>query len=145
VTPASGSSSVFTGSSSGLWTPTAGDTWQIVLTKTLKVDSTLPAAVRVYDVDLFDTPSSTIAALHAQGKKVICYFSGGSYENWRPDASDFAASDIGKELDGWEGENWVRLSGASVRNVMKKRIKMAADKGCDAIDPDNVDGFVSGT
>jgi hypothetical protein len=26
---------------------------------------------------------------------------------------------------------------------MKKRIEDAAKKGCDAIDPDNVDGFVS--
>lgn len=26
---------------------------------------------------------------------------------------------------------------------MKKRVEMAAKKGCDAIDPDNVDGFIT--
>jgi hypothetical protein len=27
---------------------------------------------------------------------------------------------------------------------MKKRVEMARDKGCDGVDPDNVDGYVSG-
>jgi hypothetical protein len=26
---------------------------------------------------------------------------------------------------------------------MRKRVEMAGDKGCDGVDPDNVDGYVS--
>jgi hypothetical protein len=32
----------------------------------------------------------------------------------------------------------VRTTSQSIRNIMAKRIKLAADKGCDAIDPDNI-------
>ncbi|PSN63249.1 hypothetical protein BS50DRAFT_477471, partial [Corynespora cassiicola Philippines] len=94
----------------------------------------------VIDIDLFDTDEATIADFKSS-KQVICYFSAGSREDWRPDAADF--KDVGKGLEGWEGENWVDIKSENVRNVMRKRIKMAADKGCTAVDPDNVDGFVS--
>jgi hypothetical protein len=30
-----------------------------------------------------------------------------------------------------------------VRGIMRKRVEMAGDKGCDGVDPDNVDGYVS--
>ena len=36
-------------------------------------------AVDLYDIDLFDTPASLIASLQASGKRVICYFSAGSF------------------------------------------------------------------
>jgi len=38
-------------------------------------------------------------------------------------------------------ENWVDIKSNAVWQVMKERIKMASDKGCDAIDPDNMDGY----
>ncbi len=37
--------------------------------------------VDLYDIDLFDVSEGDIAAIKASGKKVICYFSAGSYEN----------------------------------------------------------------
>ena len=43
----------------------------------------------MYDVDLFETPRGTIDDLHAAGRAVVCYFSAGSWESWRPDAADF--------------------------------------------------------
>jgi hypothetical protein len=128
------------------WAPKVGDTWQITLSHPPKLsssDTSTTPNVTIFDVDLFDTPRSTIEALHALGKKVICYFSAGSYEEWRPDARDFKTEDLGKELDGWPGEKWVRLGSESVRGIMKKRVEMARDKGCDGVDPDNVDGYVS--
>lgn len=76
--------------------------------------------------------------MHAQGKKVICYYSAGSSENWRPDYKDFEQADMGSALEGWAGENWLNIRNANVLNVMKARIKMASEKGCDAIDPDNM-------
>lgn len=129
-----------------MWKPEAGTTWQIVLLKPITADSEgnfTPDNVEAYDVDLFDNDAETFKELHDAGKKVICYFSAGSYEEWRDDQGEFSQEDLGKGLDGWPGERWVRLNGTSVRNVMKKRIALAAKKGCDAIDPDNVDGFVS--
>jgi len=71
----------------------------------------------MYDIDLFEAPIETIDALKAAGRAVICYFSAGSREDWRPDADAFPAEDIGSALVGWEGENWVDVtSQASARS-----------------------------
>lgn len=99
--------------------------------------------VDVFDIDLFDNPKSTFNQLHKFGKKAICYFSAGSFEPNRPDSGDFKEGDQGSELNGWPGEHWLNLKSENVRNIMAKRIELAASKGCDAIDPDNVDGYVS--
>jgi hypothetical protein len=124
------------------WKPPAGASWQIVLEYPL--NDTSPN-VTVYDIDLFDNPNSTISALHALNRSVICYFSAGSYENWRPDAGQFKPSDYGKELDGWPGEYWLNTNSTNVRNIMSARLALAASKGCDGVDPDNVDGYDNDT
>lgn len=80
-------------------------------------------------------------ALKAAGKIVVCYFSAGTAEDWRSDYRDFAASDVGKVLPEWPNEKWIRVGSQSIRNIMTKRIKLAAEKGCDAIDPDNTGTF----
>ncbi|EAT78463.2 alpha-galactosidase [Parastagonospora nodorum] len=123
------------------WTPKVNDTWQIILSHPPVVSDSVTPDVSVYDIDLFDTPAATIAQLHKLGKKVICYFSAGSYENWRSDAKDFASGDLGDNLDGWPGEKWLKLSSPNVRSIMKKRIELAKEKECDGVDPDNVDGY----
>jgi hypothetical protein len=96
-----------------------------------------PTDAPVWDIDLFDNPASTMNALKAAGKIVICYFSAGTAEDWRDDYGSFAASDLGKVLPEWPNEKWIRIGSQPIRNIMAKRIKLAADKGCDAIDPDN--------
>jgi len=50
---------------------------------------------------------------------------------------------MGNGLTGWKGERWLNISSANVRSIMTARIQLAAQKGCDGIDPDNVDGYVS--
>lgn len=130
------------------WKPEVGTPWQIVLIQPIKLDKdgsvkTVKPDVAIWDLDLYDNDKETFAALHKAGKHVICYFSAGSWENWRDDQKSFKKEDLGKALDGWPGEKWLNVKSQSVRNIMKKRIKLAADKGCDAIDPDNVDGYVS--
>jgi hypothetical protein len=127
------------------WVPSVSSTWQIILSHPpdLSSKAALTPNVSVYDIDLFDTPKSTIDELHAQGIKVLCYFSAGSYENWRSDAKDFQDADLGKPLDGWPGEKWIDLKSDNVRAIMKKRVQLAKDKGCDGVDPDNVDAYVS--
>lgn len=127
----------------GPWQPALGAKWQIVLSSPIKVtNGAVKPDVPVWDVDLMDTPKSTIDALHASGKKVICYFSAGTYEEWRSDAGQWDKRDFGSPMGDWPGETWVNVKSASVRRVMEKRIAMAASKGCDAIDPDNVDAYV---
>lgn len=127
------------------WQPGVNATWQIVLQSAIKLDNgtASPPDVSIWDLDLFDNNATTFKALQRDGKKVICYFSAGSYEDFRPDKGRFKASDLGKPLDGWPNERWLNLSSANVRSIMRDRIKLAWSKGCDAIDPDNVDGYVS--
>ncbi|KAF1914213.1 glycoside hydrolase superfamily [Ampelomyces quisqualis] len=123
------------------WVPKVNDTWQIILSHPPLVSDSVTPDVSIFDIDLFDSPASTIAQLHKLGKKVICYFSAGSYENWRPDAKDFKNDDLGNNLDDWPGEKWINLNSKNVREIMKKRVEMAKQKGCDGVDPDNVDGY----
>lgn len=125
------------------WIPKVDETWQIIISHPPLVSDSVTPDVDIFDIDLFDTPTSTITQLHKLGKKVICYFSAGSYESWRSDAKNFRDGDLGNNLDDWPGERWLKLSSENVREIMKKRVAMARDKGCDAVDPDNVDGYVS--
>ncbi|RTE85083.1 hypothetical protein BHE90_000330 [Fusarium euwallaceae] len=128
-----------------LWKPKVGTPWQIILSQVLTIPKggvkNLKPNVPIYDVDLFENSKQTFDALHKAGKYVICYFSAGSWENWRDDRNSFQKKDLGKTLSGWPDEKYVNINSPSVRTIMAKRIKLAADKGCDAIDPDNLDGY----
>lgn len=122
----------------GSWyRPAVLDSWQWqlqgVLNTTYNVD--------IYDIDLFDTSSLAISNLQASGKKVICYFSAGSYENWRPDAGQFEASELGNTLDGWAGERWLDIRSSNVMDIMLARLDLAQSKGCDGVEPDNMDAY----
>lgn len=41
-------------------------------------------------------------------------------------------------MDGWAGENWLDVKNQQVRDIMTARVKTAAGKNCDAIEPDNM-------
>jgi hypothetical protein len=102
--------------------------------------------IGVYEVDLFDAAQPTIDALHAAGGYVICYFSAGSVEDWRPDLAEFPASLIGKDYEGWNGERWLDIrQGDALAPIFRARMDLAVEKSCDAVDPDNVDGFSNAT
>ena len=98
---------------------------------------------KVYDVDLFDVPQATIAALKAAGRHVVCYFSAGSSEDWRSDYSRFLPADQGNVLSGWPGERWLDTRSTNVRNIMAARLDLAVSKQCDGVEPDNVDGYAN--
>jgi hypothetical protein len=124
-----------------VWQPQQGIKWQIDISDNVSVNSASapePSDAEVWDLDLFNTDESTISNLKAAGKKVICYFSAGTSEQGRPDLGGLQQSDYGAGLPDWPGENWLDLRSDSVFNVMKGRIEQAAQKGCDAIDPDNM-------
>ncbi|WP_417559431.1 endo alpha-1,4 polygalactosaminidase [Marinomonas sp.] len=121
--------------------PPVSVTWQWQLDGVVNEDYD----VDLYDIDLFDSPVELIQRLQASGKKVICYFSAGSYEDWRPDAADFAAKDLGKTLSGWDNERWLDIRSSQVRDVMIRRLDLAVSKGCDGVEPDNVDSYRTNT
>lgn len=96
-------------------------------------------------MDGFDTPSSTVASLKASGRKVVCYFSAGSYENWRPDTASFPAAVLGN-TNGWPDEKWLDIRRLDVLGpLMANRMALCRDKGFDAVEPDNVDGYANNT
>jgi len=128
--------------STALWRPAKGTTWQWQLTGT--VDLSVDAAV--YDVDGFDVSKDTITKLHQQGRRAICYIDAGSYENWRSDAGTFPSKVLGSAMDGWPGERWLDVRQLdALKPIMEKRFQMCKDKGFDAIEADNVDGYSNKT
>ena len=128
--------------SPGWWQPAPQTTWQWQLSGT--IDTTFDVAM--YDIDLFDAPQATIDALHAAGRVVICYFSAGSWEDWRPDAGDFPEEVIGDPLEGWPGEKWLDIRRIDLLgSLMQARLDLAVQKGCDGVEPDNVDGYSNQT
>ncbi|MFF5212738.1 endo alpha-1,4 polygalactosaminidase [Streptosporangium sp. NPDC000396] len=132
----------------GCWKPALNTSWQWQL-------SSLPAKpfldVQMYDIDGFGAKSSgtIVKALHdaKPGRGVVCYISAGSFEDWRPDASSFPASVLGKPLDGWEGERWldIRQYAGPLGQIMKARLDMCKAAGFDAVEPDNIDGYTNDT
>jgi hypothetical protein len=125
-----------------IWQPEPGTTWQWQLSD--EIDTSFD--VVMYDIDLFDTPVSTIETLHADERIVICYFSAGSIEDWRPDADKFPAAVIGNPLDEWPGERWLDVRQLdALQPIMAARLDLAVEKGCDGVEPDNVDGYANDT
>lgn len=124
-----------------IWSPSGVVKWNIAYDTLPNVEQN----IMVYNVDLFDVTKRFIDKVHNQSKKVICYFSAGTYENWRPDADNFSTSLLGNGLNYWPGERWLDIRSVEVVEIMKKRIEYAASKRCDAVDPDNVDGYQNPT
>ena len=125
-----------------IWQPEPGTTWQLQLQGELNISYD----VDMYDIDLFDTPQEIIDELHADGRIVICYFSAGSWEDWREDADDFPEAVLGEDLVGWEGERWLDIRQIDLLEpIMTARLDLAVEKSCDGVDPDNVDAYTNET
>ena len=121
--------------------PSPGTSWQYQLSGSVNTRYN----AEIYDIDLFDTVDSTMQALAEAEQKVICYFSAGSFEDWRDDAAQFEPADYGKALDGWPGEYWLDIRREGVRTVMQKRLDLAVERGCVGVEPDNMDGYANDT
>jgi hypothetical protein len=123
------------------WIPQVTDQWEWQLGSTT-IDTKYN--VKVYDIDMYDAlPSNIISTLHAQGRVVVCYIDVGTAENWRADYSKFKPADLGNNVAGWAGEKWVDTRSANVRSIMSARIADAKTRGCDGVEPDNVDGYTN--
>ncbi len=132
-----------TGAPADWWRPPVNTTWQWQLTG-LPIDRSFD--VEMYDIDLFDNDAGTVAALHAQGRKVICYISVGSWEDWRPDADRFPPSVLGNDYEGWPGEKWLDIRQIDLlAPIIRARFDQCKAKGFDGIEPDNIDGYTNDT
>ena len=130
-------------SDANVWRPPVGTTWQWQLAG-LPIDTSLN--VDAYDVDLFTTTDEELATLKADGRTVICYFSAGTWEEFRPDAAEFPVVAKGHPLEApFQDELWLDIRNAEVRTLMQRRLDLAASRGCDAVEPDNVDGYRNDT
>jgi len=124
------------------WRPALNSTWQWQLSPS--IDDSFD--VDMYDIDLFDNDASVVAALHAQGRKVVCYISVGSWEEWRPDKDHFPATIIGNDYDGWPGEKWLDIRQIELlAPIMRARLDACQSKGFDGIEPDNIDSYTNET
>ncbi|MFD7229022.1 endo alpha-1,4 polygalactosaminidase [Streptomyces sp. NPDC059881] len=123
------------------WQPKPGLAWQWQLSG--RLDPTVD--VPVYDIDGFEHPESVVADLHRRGRKVICYISTGAWEDFRPDADAFPRALLGKG-NGWKGERWLDIRRTDVLEpLMAARFDMCREKGFDAVEPDNMDGYANDT
>jgi hypothetical protein len=121
----------------GWWTPPQQLTWFWQLQGKVKNDK----PVLAYDIDGFENSAAEVAALHAQGKRAICYIDVGTAENFRPDYSSFPKSVMGRS-NGWPGEKWLDIRELGVLEpIMSARFRMCAEKGFDAVEPDNIEAF----
>ncbi len=121
------------------WQPGADDRLQI---QYADYPPDLDVDADVLSLDLFETLIEDIAALHAQGKRVICYLNTGSWEEYRPDAADFPKEVIGKDYEGWPGEKWLDIRHyEDFATTMQARFDLAVEKGCDGIDADNMQNY----
>ncbi len=122
----------------GQWyRPTVAATWQWQLQGTVNTGY----SVDLYDIDLFNSSATLIQQLQTAGRRVICYFSAGSFEPFRSDASRFQPEELGSVLEGFSDERWLDVRSSNVLEIMKSRLDLAVQKGCDGVEPDNVDGY----
>ncbi len=124
------------------WKPFAGLTWQWQIGND-DIDTSIDA--EVYDIDLY-ADQAVIDELHAQGRKVICYISVGSYEDWRPDKDQFPAEVLGKDYEGWSGEKWLDIRRIDLlAPIMLTRLDLCKSKGFDGVEPDNMEIYTNET
>ena len=123
------------------WDPAANTTWlwQIGTRRTALNDVDIAA----YDLDWQLQTAADTATIHANGKRAICYFNAGAYQPGQPDEAQWTQAMKGNGVQGWPGEFWTDTRRSDVRAIMAARIQACKDKGFDAIEPDNLDGYAN--
>ena len=126
-----------------VWHPSADASvswvWQLQGTPSLATNA------QMYDVDGFDTTAATVSAMHAQGAVAVCYIDFGTWENWRSDQASFPSSVLGSS-NGWPGEKWLDIRQIStLAPILTARMQVCVQKGFDALEPDNIDGYSNST
>ncbi|GAB7193442.1 hypothetical protein NUM3379_41520 [Kineococcus sp. NUM-3379] len=121
------------------WRPQPGQPWQWQLSGELDLTVDVP----VYDVD-WEVPREVVDRLHADGRRVVCYVSVGTVEDFRADARDFPEQVRGRPLEDWPDERWLDVRRLDVLGpLLARRLDACRDKGFDAVEPDNVDAYAN--
>ncbi|OUM64535.1 glycoside hydrolase family 114 protein, partial [Piromyces sp. E2] len=130
---------IITNGAEALWKPKPGTTWNIILGHGFDISKEKAEAIVI---DLHSNSAEDIKKYHDAGKKVLCYFSGGTIEDFRPDKDDYYKVDglVKNEYKQWKGENWLDFRKEGIKPLITNRIKLAVEKKCDAVDVDNLDG-----
>lgn len=102
----------------------------------------VPAGVTLLDVDGFNISAAKVASLKAQGVYTVCYIDAGSYEDGRPDSSQYPAY-LKLYYDKAWGEWFLDIRDVFKPNsvlakLLTARFQMCKDKGFDALEPDNL-------
>jgi len=101
------------------------------------------AGMKVVDLDI-DFQNDQIQALRGAGHIVLCYFSAGTIEPFRPDCqgnkSVWESAAVGK-MTNWD-EEWLDIRKLSLlQQLMMPRFQRAVALGCHGIEPDNTDCY----
>jgi len=108
---------------------------------------------KVIDVDL-DDDKDRIPGYVADGHIVICYFSVGTLEAWRPDCDGDDAKHCSHNADKWKevlagqmddwDEAWLDIGKLDkLKELMTPRFQKAREYGCHGVEPDNIDCWQS--
>jgi hypothetical protein len=105
---------------------------------------------QVYDIDGIENPASTVAALHAQGKHVICYIEVGAAGNYGGAYSTYyaefqSAGVLGAPMPGYS-ENYLNINSHATVAILESIIHdQCYAKGFDAVEPDIDDSWYDST
>lgn len=124
------------------------------LTWNWDLEGGIPSGADIIDYDPKLGNNSKAPISRNGARHVICYFSAGSWEAGRPDMGGLKqgvdyknALQGGNEGGQWKSngqpERWVNIDSPAVRSVMVGRLVNAKERGCDAVEPDNLDGDLS--
>jgi hypothetical protein len=120
--------------------------WQLATPVKLNPDT----SIKIYDIDMFENEKdTTVQTPHSNGYKAICYPDVGSWENWR-DEERFPQNHPRRQILRLPRRKWLDIrdvnphksaTGAKLAQILLKRLDRAQRMGCDAIEPDNIDGY----
>lgn len=123
----------------GWWQPAAGETFDIRLQSP---EGAINPRVQVIELDVHDADTSLVRELESVGVRTICYFSVGTWEEWRPDADQFPPAVIGNAWNEWPGERYLDTRAIDVlMPIFEHRLDLCVDKGFSGVDPDNIDSW----
>ncbi len=115
--------------------------WQIGASDDSKI--TMPAGLRLLDVDLFNTSAAKVAEMKAKGIYAVCYINAGSWQPGYPDSDDYPDYLKIKRDPDWPQEYFLDVTDVFKPNsvlatILKNRLALCKQKGFDAVEPDNL-------
>lgn len=109
------------------WRPQPGIAWDIQFAIDPDAELGLPdEPIRAIDLDGVDTASDTVAKLHDNGIRTICYVNVGAREEWRPDAGAYPGAILGRPYPGWPGERFVDIRALGTSTPDGDRVPLLA-------------------